>query len=322
MLLRIAAASLLALLVACGSDAIDIRPAAPDPLIAAVDAFVSAGRSPEAYAELAATAAAVPASPRTEARLLVLALAPVQAVQARPVAAQAEALALTVWPTLLGTAAAERGETAASYLLRLCSGALAEACHRVVPELQSAVVRAIAMHRAATRVRSAVAACLPCASEPAWHEAVLAWEELDRAAQQTSGDTLRRADPDSWPMAGAMAEADAALPEAEITERGGMLVGDRDYGSDRVAVLRELRRAGEAIALHVHPGASVAQLRAILADAHRAGCRRVAITAREPVYPWARRSYWLTDATSLPVADSLAHVLRGVDARAGIARAE
>src|SRR5262245_50557298 len=96
----------------CGQDRIEVRPAETGDynhgaLLVAVDKFVAAGRTPEAYAELSQTVFALrPGMDRSVARdaelkLMVLALAPVQAVQARPMTDQVDALALTVWPTLL-----------------------------------------------------------------------------------------------------------------------------------------------------------------------------------------------------------------------------
>src|SRR5262249_59054297 len=73
----------------------------------AVDAFVKAERTPEAYTELSRAVIALRSgmdravAEEAELKLVVLALGPIQAVKASPMADQVESLALTVWPTLL-----------------------------------------------------------------------------------------------------------------------------------------------------------------------------------------------------------------------------
>src|SRR5690606_1883802 len=81
-------------------------------LHAAIDKFVKAGRTPEAYAELAQTVTALrphmdrAVAKEAELRMVVLALGPVQQVQAKSLPERIEALALTVCPTLLAPAIA------------------------------------------------------------------------------------------------------------------------------------------------------------------------------------------------------------------------
>src|SRR4029079_9097748 len=106
------------------------------------------------------------------------------------------------------------GETSRAYLIRLCGGPLASDCKQIVPEQQGAVVAAIATRRATERVRNAVSDCVMCGAGPGWHEAVRAWEALDRMANGTVDETQRRADPDNWPTAGRAAEARHGLPRA------------------------------------------------------------------------------------------------------------
>jgi len=172
-MLRVALA--VCLLVACGPDAIEVRPVQPSPLVAPIDGFVAAGRTPGAFRALAHALAG--RGDEAEVRLLVLALAPVQT-------ASREALALDVWPALLGVDGPADGEGAMHYVQRLCAGPLRDACVHAAPEAQPAVVRGVALHRATVRVRAAVERCLACASDPSWHEAALVWEELDRSAQR------------------------------------------------------------------------------------------------------------------------------------------
>ena len=341
-----------AMLAACGQDRIDVQPASADAdynhheMIAAVDKFVAAGRTPAAYAELARTIASLrPGMDRavaeeSELKLIVLALAPIRAVQALPRQQQIDTLALTVWPTLLAEPVRadallsvrdprahefppKPGETAAQYLERLCGGALAADCKRVVPEDQGEVVAALATRRATERARNAVADCMKCDSDPGWHQAVLDWESLDRAAAQSVPAVVRRSDPDNWPVSGAAAEDDPGLPEAELTTRGDIVVDGHSYGPNqqRIDVLRDLRGSGELIALHLHPDMSLAQVRGVLRDAQKAGIPRAAVIARESIYPWRRHVYWIADGSgmraNLRPTDSLQLLLHAIDEVAG-----
>lgn len=333
---------------ACGQDQIGVRPNQTGDynhaaLLGAVDKFVAAGRTPEAYAELSRAVLGLrPGMDRSVAReaelkLLVLALAPVQSVGARPMPAQVDALATTVWPTLLAPEieadelldkrdprAAEwipqPREDARGYLIRICGGPLSADCKRAVPELQGSVVAAIATRRATERVRNAVADCVMCSAELGWHEAVRSWEALDRMLGAARADVERRADPDNWPVAGGAAEPDPQLPEADIDPTGEVVIGGQHYGAaERVAALRDLRGASPAIALHLRPETSLAQVRGALADAHKAGALRVGVIARADRYPWQRRIYWIAGGAGpgyhagLRPTDSLQLLLHATD---------
>ena len=320
----------LGILAACGEDRIEVKPASGatdynhDKLVAAVDKFVTASRTPDAYAELAQAIVGLrPGMDKTvaeeaELKLVVLALGPIKSVQAKPVDEQITALATTVWPTLLsprveedtltrkrdpraGELAAKPDEEPHAYLLRICGGVLASDCKQVVPEYQGQVVDAHAIRHATERVRSAVTDCLMCGADPRWHDAVLAWEELDRSATAWISDVERHADPDNWPLAGGAAEDDPQLPEAEVAASGEIVVGGHTYGPNelRLEVFKEVRGTSDALALHVRPDITLAQLRGLLVDARKAGAKRVALVARERVYPWRRKVYWVADGSGL-----------------------
>jgi hypothetical protein len=335
-------------LAACSQDRI---PVTSDPendynhaeLHAAVDKFVVAKRTPEAYAELAKTVFALRAgmdratADQAELKLVVLALVPMTDFAKRPMDEQIDHLALTVWPTLLGeeieadeiirkkddAKAAEilprAGETPRSYLERLCGTALAGDCRDVVPESQGHVVSTIAIGRAAERVRIAVADCVTCSAEPGWAEAVRGWEKLDRDATRTRGEIERLADPDNWPIAGEASEPDPGLPVVEINATGEVVIGERRYGTvkDRVAALAEFGKGKQAIALHVRPEMPIAQLRGVFADTRKGRIERVAVLARATHYPWERRIYWLSDnagiKAGLRTTDTVQLLLHSVD---------
>jgi len=297
-----------------------------------------------------------------ERRLLVLALAPVSGVADQPMSQQVESLALTVWPTLLAPPVEaealysvrnpktpqippQAGETPQQYVLRLCMGPLASDCKRAVPELQGHIVAAVAVRRATERIRTAITDCLECSNDtgdhkpapvasgagaseagmrdPGWRAAVKGWEQLDRSLAADLPRVSRRADPDNWPKAGAAAEDDPEVPEAELRPRGEIVVDNRAYGPNqqRIAVLRDLRGSSNVIALHIRPEATLEQVRAILVDARKAGCAHVAVIAREPEYPYRRRAYYVASGSGLRVnlrsTDSLQLLLHAVDEVAG-----
>lgn len=342
------------LLAACQQDTIEVKPEPADDynhakLLAAVDGFIAAKRTAAAFETLAKTVAQLrpgmdaSVAQEAERRIIVLALDPVQAYAKDPMPAQEDALGLTVWPTLLapkieadqldqirdpkaGDIPPKPGESAGDYLLRLCSGPLTTTCKHVVPEHQGAVVDADALRLATERARTAISECLECSSataDPGWMRAVSGWEDLDRAAADWSVEVEVEASPSNWPIAGAASDEDPDLPEAELTLRGDVVVNGHSYGPNqlRIDVLKELRGTGDVIALHFHPEQTLAQVRAVLVDARKAGCQRVAVIAREPVYPYRRRAYWVADGSGLRAnlrsTDSLSLLLHAVDEVAG-----
>ncbi len=351
---RLLALSLVLLTAACGKERIKVTKGdkASDynerALQAAIDEFVANGRSAQAYADLSKETIALRSgmdrtvADQTELKLVVLALPPMQAAQAKPMAEQVETLALTVWPTLLMPAFTadevlirrdptatllmpQAGEDARAYVQRLCGGPLASDCKQIVPEFQGEVIASIATHRAMERVRNAVASCVMCATEPGWHEAVRAWESLDRIAAAAERDVVRRAHPDNWPIAGSAAETGTAMEdptalwrEAEINAIGEVVIGGQRYTGDaRIEALRDLRSDSDTIALHLRPELSLAQVKGIISDAKKSGAMKVAIVARASQYPWERKVYWLSEAgrtrVNLRPTDSLQLLLHTID---------
>ena len=181
------ASAVLAMWAGCGQGKIDVKPGATadynhKALLAAVDKFVAAGRTPDAYGELAQTVSTLrPGMDRAvakeaELKMVVLALGPLKALDGKPIRQQIDALALTVWPALLAPPieadkllvvrdpkapqlVPKPGENADQYLERLCGGPLAGDCKHVVPEWQGSFVEALALRRGTERVRNAVTEC-------------------------------------------------------------------------------------------------------------------------------------------------------------------
>jgi len=337
-------------LAACSREAVEVN-RDPDQadynhgaLRAAVDTFVKAGRTPDAYADLTRTVLALRAgmdrsvAEEAELKLIVLALGPIQSVGASPMAEQVEALALTVWPTLLAppiepdaiavkrdSSSSElypkKGESPTGYLRRLCGGPLAGDCKQVVPEYQGHVVAALAARRGTERARNAVASCMMCSTDRGWHEAVRSWEALDRIANGWIHEIQIKAAPGNWPTAGSSSEAFPSLPEAEVTATGEIVIGGQRYGgTQRLDALRELRflHGNEGgIALNLRPELTLAQVRALLSDTRKSGAKRIAVVARGAEYPWERRIYWVAEGTGIDTdlrpTDSLQLLLHTMD---------
>jgi len=339
----------LAVLVGCGDDPIQIHHGDGEAdynraeLMVAVDGFVKAGRTVEAYGALAtevkrlrpgmdATVAEI-----AELQLVVLAAGPVEAMSGRPPNEQVDKLALTVWAVALAPAihvlapdgwrdprealvAAREGETPAAYVERLCGGTLAFDCQHVVPEWHGPVVGAEAISHLTARARTAVANCEECA-DPAWRGAVAKWEALDRTSLVERRIAETAGSPTRWPVAGPGSEPWPSIPAPllELEVDGDWTVGgDPIEPARRPAVLGELRaQGGDVLGVHALPGARVDALDAVLAVAAGAGFHDVAVEARGETFPWPRRAYLLRAARAQKrraPADTVQVFLRGRDA--------
>ena len=144
---------------ACGQDVVKVS-ATPGAdynrgaMLAAIDRFVAAGKTPTAFATLAAEVAKLrpgmddTVAEETERKVLVMALAPVLATENKSLGARTEILASTVWPFGLAPALAadspdgrhddhsaqlapHPAETTSAYLQRVCEGELAVECRNV-----------------------------------------------------------------------------------------------------------------------------------------------------------------------------------------------
>lgn len=341
------ATAVVAMLQACAQEPVKVENRASadygrEQLHEAIATFVKAGRTPAAYAALAARVRDLlptmdkAVADEAELKLTVLALAPTQAVATRPMNERVQILALTLWPTAfterLRPPALSRGaivdqrqlrpdgkESVESYISRLCNGPLGQVCRDVVPEHQGALLYAHAVHNYNERARSAVSDCLVCGVDPSWREAVRGWEELDTTNNTWIRDVAKAAAPSNWPGAGPGAEADADLPEVTLSDLGEIRVDERVVPPSQVTALLRAHLAGsKEVALHVRPEVSLARLRDLTRDLHTAGPRTIAVVAREPHYPWQRRLYRVAlgkgRRVDVRATDTVQVVLRQIDA--------
>lgn len=271
-----------------------------------IDAYVAAGRTPEAFARLAGgldrrqLRSDAARAAEAEVRLLALALPHADTARSYPIGEQASRLALTVWPVLLdhslatGTTnpalAPHASEDAASYLARLCETVLVAQCGDVVPEARAVAVRAVAMHRADARMRIALATW----SDPEWMAIGWKWESLAHDGEASLNTIVGR---DAWPAAGAgsrePATNEAVDSELVVDTDGAIAFADGQVSPrSRIDILHDVVAAnGGTVVLRVSHGLPLAHLAAAVADARRAGATTIALAARTQAYPWARRIY-------------------------------
>ena len=294
-------------------------------LVTAVDKFVGAGRTPDAYAELAQTVASLrPQMDRTvgkeaELKMIVLALGPIQSQQAKSLRERIDALALTVWPTLLAPPIAadtllavrdpkapelapKPGEDAGSTTSCGCAASRSRA------SASASFPRCRARHRGArdsprdrTRAQCGRRVSRLLRAIPDGTRRCSRGRASIAPPPSQIADIERAADPDNWPVAGAAAEDDPGLPEASCRRAAisSSVVVATARTSSASTSLRELRGDADVIALHLHPDTTLAQARAVLVDARKAGAKRVAVIAREPFYPYRKKVYWVADGYGL-----------------------
>lgn len=194
-------------IVACASPSptvvVDNHRSETRPLI---DRFVAAGRTPEAFLELASdlrtshhdVAGAVDA----EIRLLALAVPYAEADRSQA-NQSSDRYALTVWPVLLSepiNAAPTHdlrprtNETAAEYVARICELLQPGLAVTNVSD-QRLVVRAAAIHQASRRMHEALSRCVGCTAygtQSEWDRFEHQWESLDEDAQAMLRDLAKR----------------------------------------------------------------------------------------------------------------------------------
>ncbi len=300
---------ILAVLAGCSARAADVVHVDDDnkaEMRRQIDTYVAAGRSPEAFARFASAldrqqlAADAVGAAEAEVRLLALALPHADAARSSPIGQQAEQLALTVWPVLLdhslATGTTEPSfaplatEDSAAYLARLCETVLAVQCGDVVPEFRGVAVRALAMHRADARMRTALVTW----SDPEWTAIGWKWESLAHDGEASLRGIVGR---EAWPAAGSGSREPAAneAPDLELVVGAGGAITFADGQTSpraRIDILHDTVSAnGGTVVLRVSRALPLAQLAVAVADAHRAGATHVALAARTPSYPWARRVY-------------------------------
>lgn len=333
----------------CARDEIDVHSPGTDynrrGLLAAIDRFNAAGRTPEAYGRLAADIEQLRSgmdetvADEAELQLIVLALAPVEQTRGLPPSTRAQQLATTVWsvamsgpvtapdPALGGGdpgVPARPGETPDAYVQRLCGGTLAIECMFVVPESQALFVEAVAIRRMARRTKHAVEECEPCATDPGWAGAVSKWEGLEIESHAQASAALAKVSPDRWPVAGRAASDWTPEPSLEVADDGQWRLDGEPITPDaRGTGLAHARNGSGSLNVRIAPGVRADVLASLIDAASTAGFREVHVEARVAVYPWYLRTYrFATGARGKkspwrPV-DTVQVLLRSIDTRADV----
>ncbi len=304
-------------LAACAKDDIDIHTPGTDynrkGLLAAIDRFTAAGRTPEAYGQLAADIQKLRSgmdetvADEAELQLIVLALAPMDQTRALSPDERAQVLATTVWSVAMSSPVtapdpavasqdpgtpAMAGEKPDDYLIRLCGTALALECNFVVPESQAEFVEAAAVRRMARRTKHAVEECEPCATDPGWAQAVAKWEKLEMDTHAAAAAILPNVSPDRWPTAGRGAADWQGAPVLDVADDGGWSLDNVAIGPDaRGTGLASAHQSSDVINVRIAPEVRADVLAALIDAAGAAGFREVRVEARNPIYPWTLRSY-------------------------------
>ena len=310
-------------LAACSKDDIDIHTPGTDynrkGLLAAIDRFTAAGRTPEAYGKLAADIEGLRSgmdetvADEAELQLIVLALAPMDQTRALSPDERAQVLATTVWSVAMsgpvtapdpalrtpdtGTPA-RPGEKPDEYLVRVCGGELAIECNFVVPEAQADFVEAAAVRRMARRTKHAVEECEACATDPGWAQAVATWETLELQTHAAAAALLPDVSPDRWPTAGRGAADWTGAPMLDVADDGGWALDGAPVAPDaRGSGLAMARQSSDVINVRIAPEVRADVLAALIDAAGTAGFREVHVDARTPLYPWSLRSYRFATGT-------------------------
>jgi hypothetical protein len=304
-------------LAGCEKDVIDVHEPGVDynrhAMLAAIDRFTSAGRTPAAYGRLVDEITGLRSgmdetvAGEAELQLVVLALGPVEQAHKLPPSDRARALATTVWSLAMSSPVsapdpqlgsrdpgvpAMRGEPPDRYVERLCGGALAVECMFIVPESQAEVVEAVATRRMARRTKHAVEECQPCSSDPGWAGAIAKWEALEITTHAQAAANAELASPHRWPVAGPAASDWMPAPSLDVADDGGWVLDAHAVAPDaRGTGLAKARTSSAVLDVRIAPGTRADVLAAMIDAASAAGFREVHVEARLAAYPWTLRSY-------------------------------
>lgn len=287
----------------CEKDQIDVRPDRVDnayghrDLLAAVDRFAKSERSPARFRELALAIKAL--APRFDAavgaeaerHLVLLALAPLEALYQQPLDEQFRKLATTVWPTALGVEP-KADEGAAAYAERICAAELALECKHIVPEYWPLVLSAVVWSRLKDRARESLNECKSCRGAAGFAEVMDKYERYERDVSTRVADAESRAKPGHWPRAGKNAVPWSGAPLVTFEGTGQAMFEDRPIAPGKWSVVLEsARQATDVLGVHFEPGARVGDLRPLLRDAEAAGITQLALQTRAPDYPYPLVEY-------------------------------
>ncbi len=293
-------------------------------LLAAIETYTAAKRTPEAYRKLATDLDALrerfhaEVAADAERNLVILALEPLKSQFDAPLAEQAEILATTVWPTALEVEPLP-DETPQAYMERICGAQLALVCKSVASQYRELVLAREVWERFKDRAREAVQRCQVCDGNFA--AVVTEFERHENQLSQRLGALDGAEEISNWPIAGANASTWAEPPLFEVAEDGSArLTGQPVAPGQWLDALRALDTEREVLGVYLRPTARVRVLQAVVNDAREAGFAELALLARDKEYPYTRRQYRLPlrSRVRLPVRDfeTIQVLMQALDAAA------
>ena len=268
-------------------------------LDAAVASFRKTPADPTAYRTLAVAIDKLrprfnaPVAEKADRDLAFLALEPMAAHIDEPFPAQAQALALTVWPTALRVEPTP-GETVEAYLRRVCKGDLASDCKYVVPASWPLVLSGVVWARMKTRAREAYSQCQRCGEDPTYKAVLERYDQMQTVVAEAVRKAGDRVEHSAWPEAGPRAAPWSGAPLLDLVAAPPTLAGTPIVG-DWHQRLRARPDGATILGLHVRPGDSKQLVLDVLHTAARAGWRGIALQVRERAFPFPTREYRLTE---------------------------
>lgn len=268
-------------------------------LLEAVDRFRAHPTSAKAYLRLARDIDAL--RPRfdehtaqiADRMLTFLAIGPLEANANRDADERIEALAATVWPTVLGPKP-KKGEGGHAYLERICAGDLAAECKFVVPEMWGLQLGARVWRRFRERAQDSFAYCRVCQEDDSYRRALARYNETGFAIESEAAKRKGDGHPSHWPKVDAMAERWKDVLTLEIGGGGELRLSGKEVPANRWReVLGQREKGTGAVGLYVRPNSSVGLLRNFVRDLGAIGYREVRLQVRAPAYPYTLGYYRL-----------------------------
>jgi hypothetical protein len=290
----------------------------------AVAEFRKNPTSPQAYRAIALEAQRLdpvfnqPVRDVAERHLAFLSLEPMAAEVDKSPEEQIEALALTVWPTAFNVEP-NPGESARTYLERVCAGPLATECKYIVPETWPTVLSAMVWRRMKMRAREAYADCRLCKQDQSYPAMLEKFDQYDNRMQAARAKLGDRADRDAWPEAGEKMAPWSGAPVLDLVADPFEWDG-ADFEGDWQDRIKSRPKGADVLGLHVRPRTEVRHVRAVVVGAGKAGYRAVALQVRSRLYPYPLGEYRIAtgrgsgESVDIRDVDTVQILVRALDA--------
>ncbi len=228
-----------------------------------------------------------------EMRVSVLAIGPLHARFDEPQAEQMEILGATVWPAVLQIPA-NKGESSAQYVARLCEGELAVECHNLVPEFWPVVLNARVWRTLKSRINVAYDRCQWCADDPGFEKIREICRQSHHDVEELARDAHAVGSPRHWPSAGKFASPNRSTVVLSFGNDGHVSVqGRHPADGDWRAALAAERKSGDRVGIHLTPDKKVEELLEVIAEVRARGFKEAALTTRRRPFPYETMEYAL-----------------------------